>query len=128
MWRLYFAPVRGTGSPADSIRSALADYVIEDRAAGIGMRPLVRGHGYWWVSGPVSLHDAIGQDGQIVPISPRFDTQAARDDWHAGGKAALELAALARLQLSGLTPAKIAGSTRVQDVLKELMWTLGVSR
>lgn len=128
MIALYYAQHVGSGTVEDSFRSALADHVIEEPRTPTRMLPLVRGSEYWWVEGPQVLHDAIRDDPRCLAITPLFATFADRDIWLQGGRAAFDATALTRLRSSGLTNQDVNRATRRLDLLKELMWKLGVSR
>lgn len=128
MIALYYAQEVGDGSVSNSFRSALADHVVEEPKTGTRMMPLVRGREFWWVEGPADLHEAIGKDGRCLAITPLFADSAAREAWLQGGKAAFDATALTRLRSSGLTNQDVNRATRCLDLLKELMWKLGVSR
>ena len=125
---LYYAQEVGDGSVGHSFRSALADHVVEELTTGTRMTPLVRGREFWWVEGPQSLHDAITTDARCLAITPVFTDGVAREAWLQGAKATFDATALTRLRNSGLTNQEVNRSVRCLDLLKELMWKLGVSR
>jgi hypothetical protein len=125
---LYYAQEIGDGSPKNDFRSALTDHVVEEPKSGTRMLPLVRGREFWWVEGPQAMHETIAKDARCLALTPIFASGAERDAWLQGGKASFDATALTRLRSSGLTNQDVQRASRCLDLLKELMWKLGVSR